>query len=29
VGAATLIRAEEPEAVKRLRLVWATLRGRI
>ena len=29
VAAATLIRAEEPEAVKRLRLVWATLRGRI
>ena len=29
VAAATLIRAEEQEAVKRLRLVWATLRGRI
>ena len=29
VAAATLIRAEEPEAVKRLRMSWATLRGRI
>ena len=29
VAHAALIRREEPEPVKRLRLVWATLRGRI
>lgn len=29
VAPATLIQADEPEPVKRLRLVWATLRGRV
>jgi phytoene synthase len=29
VAAATLMRADEPEAFKRLRLFWAVLRGRV
>jgi phytoene synthase len=29
VAAATLLRADEPEPVKRLRLTWAVLRGRL